>query len=260
MGQKTVVKNTTFRGVRRILDVLSPLFCRGCGQKGEILCDCCKNYIISNVALEKIYKNRSEGAEAVKIFREARFLGFRDEILGELVEEYKYNAVREIGVGLAEILWKKLEKEVREGERMIVVPMPTSRKHIRERGFDHMDLLIKSLEKYSGGRLKKVRFLERKNDTVQVGAGEELRHEQAKEAFFVSQRYLTEEGRILSELRGVRVILVDDVWTTGASMTEAGRMLKDAGLNNLEAVAITKNRQGRSPLIRERGELFINED
>jgi len=265
--RKNVVKN--------IFDIIFPPKCRGCGRTGMYLCDCCKKYILEKVKLREIDEDEvlevAGEEKGGKVFFQVGFLGYRDGILGELVEEYKYFSVKGLAKEIAEITKEgifdrgsgSLSRRVSKNSSAktsakrgttILVPMPTSRKHVRERGFDHMDLLAREIEKRTRGKVKRVRLLERAKDTVQVGADEETRRRQAKEAVRVNPEYLGEDGRIVPEFREAEVVLIDDVWTTGASMTEAGRILKRAGVKRLEGLVITKNRDGKSPLVR-RGDL-----
>ena len=260
-GVKNVVKN--------ILDGVFPPRCRGCGEYGDYLCECCKKYISEKMKARRV-ETGEEGVSAV-------YLGYRDEILGEVAEEAKYESVRGELDTLAEVVWRGyFEKNMgrgggslsRRGSRkskaktseveVILVPMPTSRKHVRQRGLDHTDKVCREIERLSLGRVRRVRLLVRVKDTVQVGASEKVRKAQAKEAVRVNPRFLDAEGRIIAEvLRGVRVVIMDDVWTTGASLTEAGRMLREAGVSEVELLAITKNRARRSPVIRH-GEISVN--
>lgn len=246
IGIKNVVKNT--------LDGLFPPFCRGCGRREAFLCERCKKYISENMGARSFEERGS--------FRKAEYLGFRDEILGELVEEAKYESVRGLVGEIAEVVWRgyfsgslcegvlKKSGIKTSAPEVILVPMPTSRKHVRERGLDHMDKLAREIERFSEGRVRRVRLLERRRDTVQVGASPEVRRKQAKEAVEMSLKYLGKDGKVLEEYRGARVVLIDDVWTTGASMLEAGKILTRAGVEDLSAVAVTKNRTKRSPVIR----------
>lgn len=235
-GVKNVVKN--------IVEVVFPANCRGCGETGGFLCERCKKYISENM--------RAREMEERGVFDEAVYLGFRDEILGELVEECKYGPVRGLMAELAEVVWRGYFEG---GPETVLAPMPTSRRHVRERGFDHMDLICREVARLSGGLVRRARLLERAKDTVQVGTSGEVRRRQAKEAVRMNPKFLRNDGRVRGEFREARVVLVDDVWTTGASMLEAGKILAEAGAGSakggsLLAVAITKNRSHKRPVIR----------
>lgn len=230
-SRKFKVKNTTIFPVSSVFELLFPPLCRGCGAKGAYLCECCKKYILENT------RRRREG--------EVEFLGFRDEILGELVEEFKYQVVKGAGRELAEVVLTRGLDFNKNGEKVVVVPFPTNRRHVRERGLDHMDYLARQMEKMSGGGVERRRLLVRAKDTVQVGASEEARKKQAKEAVKID---LTEVERLKNEGFEGKVVLIDDVWTTGASMKAGLRMLKKAGVE-ARGLVIVKNRRERSPVI-----------
>lgn len=252
--KKNDVKSTTKIGLSTVFDLISPPLCRGCGRAEGFLCPRCKNYIKNHV---KVRSLMADFPEAEKVFRKVGFLGFRDEILGEMVEEYKYESVRGLAEPLGEILAAGILK-MNKGrvKKLVLVPMPTNRKHIRERGFDHMKLIVKAAQRVlreKGIEAEIVPMLVRAKDTTQVGASEEMRREQAKEAVRLNPAALTSRGKL--DKRNVTICIVDDVWTTGASMIEAGKILKGAGAKNLVGVTITKNRYKKSPLIR-RGELM----
>jgi competence protein ComFC len=185
---------------------------------------------------------------------DVEYLGYRDEILGELIEEAKYESVRGLIPEIAGIVYHGYFEGISD-EEIFLVPMPTSRQHVRERAMDHMDMIAREIERLSCGKVRRARLLVRAKDTVQMGASETVRKRQAKEAVKMNQKYLTKKGEIISGYRGERVILVDDVWTTGASLTEAGKMLKKAGVNNLTLLAITKSRARKSPALRH-GEIY----
>lgn len=235
---KSVVKN--------IVNGFFPPRCRGCGASGDYVCERCKKYISGNIKVRKIVENAGG--------MDVEYLGYRDEILGELVEEAKYESVRGLIAEIAEIVYYgyfegALDKDI------LLVPMPTSRQHVRERAMDHMDMIAREMERLSGGKIRRVRLLVRAKDTVQMGASEAVRKRQAKEAVKMNKEYLNEEDEVLPEYRDKKVVLIDDVWTTGASLTEAGKLLKKAGVNNLTLLAITKSRARKSPALRH-GEIY----
>ena len=179
----------------------------------------------------------------------ATYLGFRDEILGEMIEEAKYQSVRGLLAEIAEVVYKGYFENI---QKAVLVPMPTNRRHVRERGFDHMDVICREIARMSNGSIRRMRLLTRAKDTVQVGASEKVRRKQAKEAVKLNEKVFE---KFSQEFGDCPVILMDDVWTTGASLTEAGKILTKAGVSNLSIVAITKNRAHKSPAIR-RGEII----
>ncbi len=269
-SEKNGVKNTTEGIIFGLMGLISPPLCRGCGREGGLLCERCKNYIISH----KQVRRMDESEELVeKMGREAiekvRYLGYRDEILGELVEEYKYMQTRGLEKVLGEVVFESYFREelmlrgsrrksgVRADGRgcgeILLVPSPTSKVHIRERGFDHMMRIAEEVRKRGRGRILVKQMLLRGEDTVQVGAGEARRWRQAKGAIKINPEFLGEDGKVLEELRGREVVVIDDVWTTGATMTVAMKLLEEAGMKKVRGLLITKNRQGKTPRI-SRGE------
>ena len=233
-----IVKKTMKCG---ILDMLCPHFCRGCGEIGAVFCECCKNNMISEKInycpnCERVICG--EKCEKCRLPFSATFMiGWRDELIGELVEEYKYQSVRALGKVLADILDESLPDLAGE---VVVVPMPTINQHVRERGIDHTFEVAKKLAKKRGWKVEKV-VLRAKN-TVQVGANEKQRALQAREAYKIEQ-----------ELDSEKVyVIFDDVWTTGASMKEVGKLMKENGAKKVVAVVLAVNRIGKKPKIKAR--------
>lgn len=230
-----IVKNTTFCG---LADLVCPYYCRGCGKVGEILCECCKKNIIEDRLnhCPKCGKVISDSCRECRLPFSAEFVvGYRDELIGALAEEFKFFGVRKLGKVLAEILDEFLPDFSQD---VSIVPIPTIRRHVRERGLDHTYVVVKELAKIRGWKVEKL--LMRKNNTVQLGANAKTRRLQAKGAYEFSGKI--DENRIY--------VLFDDIWTTGASMTEAGKILKENGAKKLVAVVLATNRKGKKPIVK----------
>lgn len=225
------VKNTTFFSP---LDLIAPFSCRGCGRLGWLLCECCKKYNVQH--LVGLY-TRSEGAPIYAV-------SYREGVMMRLVEDYKYKSIRATAKVLAEMMARVVPEiapreasEAAPSDDIVVVPLPTIGRHIRERGFDHMLLIAKKLAKIRGFKVERV--LERRNKTVQVGADEEKRKKQAKSAYGLARRYTTTGSFDVNKT----YLLIDDVYTTGASMRAAIKVMKEAGAKKTIAAVILVPKQ-----------------
>lgn len=111
-----------------------------------------------------------------------------------------------------------------------IMPMPLSAERLQERGFHqtlelarHLD--ARKLDHHSLQRL----------DTAQhqVGADREQRWQQAQDSFWV-------QPDALAQLAGLRVVLIDDVMTTGATLYAAAQTLRRAGVVHLTALVLAR--------------------
>lgn len=215
-------------------DLFCPHCCRGCGRIGTALCECCKNNININKinycpkCHESIGLKKCEKCDLPFVM--TFMVGWQDEVIGKLVKEYKYGSVRSLAKVLAELLDNSLPIF---GEQIVVVPLSTVARHVRQRGLDHTDKIARELAKRRGFEVERV--LERKKNGVQVGARAEVRKKQAKEAYQLAKKIDPKKT----------YLLFDDVWTTGASMTEAGKLMKKAGAKKIVAAVLAVNRGQR---------------
>ena len=118
-----------------------------------------------------------------------------------------------------------MDAETRENRKIVLVPLPTIRKHIRERGFDHTLRLCFELENFLQKRsgdfgisVEYQSLLVRKNKTVQVGKEKKERVKQAEKAYEIREGIKIENKTLY--------VLVDDVTTTGASLAAAKKILQ----------------------------------
>lgn len=197
------VKITTFEW---ILDMIYPCYCKGCGKIGSSFCGCC--------FFDNMRQNPPFFTSRDRDFRKIFICGMRKGVLAEFTKNYKYQSRRHYSRGLAKYLFETVSRFSRE--EYVLVPLPTISKHIRERGFDHILKLSREFAELAGFSVCVA--LSRENSAIQVGSTASERLEQAKGAYKINPK-----ARL-----GIKshYLLVDDVWTTGASMRAAKAVLE----------------------------------
>lgn len=228
-----------------ILDMVLPNRCVRCQREGGIFCDRCKKYIsiinpgyIMNdvYEFEKLLVAGLKEGWFERMVRDFKYRGRRDygEFLAEKLGEVIFGEVKRIKLNgrssdksgeVAGGVLKKIETEIKEIRRIVLVPLPTIRKHIRERGFDHTLRLCLELENFLQKRFDDLgvsveyqSLLVRKNKTVQVGKEKTERVKQAEKAYGICEGVKLDMNTLY--------ILVDDVTTTGASLAAAKKILQ----------------------------------
>ena len=142
----------------------------------------------------------------------------------DLVFRYKFTYTRQAHVVIARELYAALPR-VMPGFALCAVP--TSAKHIRSRGFDHNKLIVNELARLT--KLLVYSGLIRTRHTKQVGQKRQARLVQQRGAFSV-------QGKPPD-----KVLLIDDVFTTGATLSECARTLKKSGAKHVYAAVFAKS-------------------
>lgn len=217
-----IVKTTT---IFNPFELLAPHSCRGCGYTGSILCDCCKNNIISHHHnLCPFCKEPCPAGLCAKCppHPPIYIADERSSLIGELIHDYKFHSIRALATPLADILHHILPPIDTE---VAIVPLPTISQHIRTRGFDHTLLIAKKLAHLRGRSYRIEKALLRAHNTVQVGATKAARLAQAEHSYRINPKFTPKPN--------TTYLLLDDVWTTGASMHSALTKLQAAGAKQI---------------------------
>ena len=222
-----IVKNTTFPG---LLDLIAPHSCRSCKRTGEALCDRCKNNIItefSNYCPNCKTYSPTDKCLKCKSLPPTFVIGSRSGLIGTLVHDFKYNSNRALVRPLAEII-NSIIPQI-DGN-ITIVPLPTINRHIRERGLDHTLLIAKHLAKIRGSHYHTSPIIIRAQNTVQVGSDRKTRIHQASLAYSINPKFTIDKN--------TTYLLFDDVWTTGASIKNATKILRKAGAKKIIIVIL----------------------
>ena len=113
----------------------------------------------------------------------------------------------------------------------LIIPIPTPWKRLFFRGYNQALLMAMGFDKK---KLFPQALRKKKNTPSQVGLSREERLKNLKNSFEVSQE-------CKSFLKNKKVLLFDDVITTGATLNEAAKVLKKAGVKKIQALVIAKS-------------------
>ena len=220
------VKNTM---IDALLSMVAPHLCSGCGQIGSTFCDNCKYNITQEPYSGCIIcqKPQSFGVcgDHNSSYNQAFVVGERSGPLQQLIGGFKFQNMKAASGALADLLHTRLPPLP---SKSVIVAIPTSPAHIRERGYDHMALIARRL-----GVLRKVAVLKvlvRDNTLTQHHANRKDRIEQAKSAFRVDKTLDPD----------LTYIVVDDIVTTGATIEQAAKQLRARGATNIWVAAIAR--------------------
>lgn len=216
----------------RLVSLFAPDDCLACGREGALLCHTCMAKlpplpgrcfgchieITTGVGCAAcVARSGLSRLEAATAYR-----GIVKTMVGRLKFHGNQSAARIMAGCMATALGP-----VAPGA--ILVPLPATAAHIRQRGYDQAVLIARQLSRLSG--LPMVSVLARSGNRHQLGADRRTRLEQLQFALRV-----THPARI----KGRSLILIDDVLTTGSSLTAAARALQAAGAARIEALVFAQ--------------------
>lgn len=139
--------------------------------------------------------------------------GLYEDTIREAIHLLKFSGIRRLGRPLGALV-----AGLEFPEADAVVPVPVGRRGLRERGFNQSALIAKAVSKQRGLPLRIGLLYKCKETPPQVGLSARERLTNLRGAFDTRGR-----------LRGERVLLIDDVMTTGATAAECSKTLLGAG-------------------------------
>lgn len=213
----------------KALDLALPPTCVGCRREGAPLCRDCRTWLmvrVENPPGVPIGLPADLPAPLLQLEWCAPFTG----VTRRAIHELKYAGERRLARPLGEAVAARWRRASAGGD--VLVPVPASPDRIRERGYDHAALIAA----VAGGSLRMpvLRALERAHDTAaQHALGRTGREANVGGAFRVRDGV---------SVAGRWVVLVDDVVTTGATLSGCATVLLDAGAASVSAVTVARER------------------
>ena len=231
----------------QVARLLFPPRCQACGTlQDSQICETCRSEIevvrapmcrCCGVPLDPLAAGPSLCADcrSGRKFSGARSVGLHAGPLRQAIIRYKYHGRRRLAGVFGEMLADLARADGHDALPLptasAVLPVPLHPARRRWRGFDQAELLCAPVAEALGIPVL-TDALERVRDTTpQTSMRGKQRHENVRGAF---------EARKTHLLKGRSFILVDDVFTTGATISECARMLRKAGATDVYALTIAR--------------------
>lgn len=199
-----------------VLDILFPRFCVNCRREGSYLCEDCFSLI-----------DIAEEQELPFCYCAASYENF---IVKKLINQFKYEPfIKELAKPLASLIIAHLINlnKANSFKDYILIPIPLYKKKLKQRGFNQSAEIAKELSKNLMIPVFDDVLIKIKQTPAQVELKKEQRQENIKESFFCQKPEI---------IRGRKILLVDDIYTTGSTIEEGRRALRDAGAKEVWGV------------------------
>lgn len=150
-----------------------------------------------------------------------------------IIHHLKYSGMKDLGVFLGEHLagYVKLEIEEQKISYDYIIPVPLHKTKVRERGYNQSEYLVKGLNKnlnipFLFDSIARKRYTKSQTKLTLLE-----REKNIKDAFSLNSKHK-------NELENKNIILLDDVITTGATVNECIKILREAGVNKIFTVSL----------------------
>lgn len=219
--------------VDKVLGLLAPHLCIACGIEGSVLCDRCLETagepIVPRCAGCHKLSDGFKTCDSCKSWLKADAVivsTIYEGIYEQLIRTMKFDTKRQATYPIAFIMSENLHKIA---DDTLLCHLPTAPQRIRQRGFDHTAMLSKTISKITD--LEQKDLLGRRTNVRQLGSTRSKRLEQMEQEFFPKD---------IANIEGRNILLVDDVVTTGASISGAAKTLKKAGAKSVRAIVFAQ--------------------
>jgi ComF family protein len=217
-----------------VLDLFFPKFCLGCKGEGSYLCQDCKG----TLDILRIHQRHKTRYLSDLYFA----LPYQGGLIKKLILSYKYEPfLKNLSLTLSSLIldhFELLDKRPNFAD-FCLIPIPLEKRKLRWRGFNQSGEIARELSKSL-----KIPFLENilmkiKTTLPQVELSEKERRENVRGSFFVKNK---------DSIKGKKILLVDDIYTTGSTMEEAARILRESGAKEVIGIVIARAKAGEDKL------------
>lgn len=215
------------RPMKNILNLIYPQVCGICGEiSKEDICNHCKVKI-------KPYKRVKKRIYLTKYYDTYMYLFDYQDIIREKILQYKFQEKNYIYHSFAKIITndEKICRFLKSYD--IIIPVPISKKRKQKRGYNQSEIIAKKLAKqvpkleYQKDVLYKI-----KDTSPQSSLDKENRQKNIQGAYYIKNE---------KKVQNKKILLFDDIYTTGATVNECSRTLKQVGAKEIGVLTLAKD-------------------
>jgi ComF family protein len=224
-----------------LLDLIFPKSCLGCRQEGEWLCpDCLEKIKITGVKVCPICKQDSENCSVCHDCRDRSDLDglwvlsdYEDRLVQGAIKAIKYDYICELSGCLGRLAEKYFAGLLLDQEKTFLLPVPLHRRRYLERGFNQSEIIARELSQVLRLPLAEPLLIRQKYLPAQAKLSRAERINNIKSAFIYNKKFSSVDKQ-------TKLILVDDVYTTGATMQECAKILRNEGFKSVWGLVIAR--------------------
>jgi len=210
-----------------LLDCVFPYFCLQCGASDVYFCFLCRQADwFKNPTGIFVHGNEIDSS----LTRIISLTKYNSEVdAARLIEDFKYGFINqastEINVWLKNTAW--LNKEIADCD--LIIPVPLHRRRFAERGFNQAEIIAGFMSTIIHRPIDFLSLIRAKSTKQQAKLGREKRLKNVIDAFVCKNK---------EKIVGQNILLVDDVYTTGATLEECAKVLLATGAKNVSSFTL----------------------
>lgn len=201
----------------------------------------CNAYVLEHISTDELFARalRAPYDHILRTLDAEAVFSYRDPLIRNSIRAFKYMGVRTLSIPFGHALFEMVCEDIaydvllRTTSPLLIIPIPLSKSRFRERTYNQSELIARAFASHctvgsvsvDTGMLIRTRNTEKQA----LRSGRAEREENVRNCFAIPNPDL---------IAGKRVILIDDVITTGATMREARKTLLDAGAQSVRCLAV----------------------
>jgi len=225
-----------------ILDILFPKFCLGCQKEGSYLCNDCLSTIeiIEYLFCPGCQKREDNGRPCkscrkfIKLDRLYFATSYQNSLVKELINKFKHEPlVKELAKPITFLIithFQIIEKP--DFSDCSIIPVPLEKSRLKWRGFNQAEEIAKELANFLNIKVWTNVLVKTKRTFPQVEIENKNKRKENVIGIFSCQNS--------EKIKNKKILLVDDVYTTGSTMNEAAKTLKEGGARAVWGVAVAR--------------------